>query len=163
MCYNDSACRRAARLAGGCGVEAWRIGLATLATGLALSGCAPPPPPPPPAPVVSYDGTYRGMVTLTDSGAGVPREGCITVPQIVLQVKNNAFTYTQVHPKANVTAPNMPIESADAIYTVSIAPNGTFSGQSQLSGTISGVIAGTHMTGTIEGLVCVYSFSADRV
>jgi hypothetical protein len=143
-------------------VKAWRIGLATLATGLALGGCAAPPPPPPPAPVVSYDGTYTGILTLTGVGAGVPREGCATSPQLALQVKNNAFTYVQAHPKANVSAPGMPTVSATTTYTVAVAPNGTFSGQSEVSGTMTGAISGTHMTGTIEGIVCVYSFTADR-
>ncbi len=142
-------------------MKAWRFGLATLATGLALSGCAPPPPPPP-APAVSYDGTYQGTVMLTGVGAGVPREGCATDPRIALQVKNNAFTYVQGHPNSNVTAPGMPTVSATATYTVAVAPNGSFSGQSDVSGTMTGMISGTHMSGTIEGIVCVYSFTADR-
>lgn len=144
-------------------MKAWRIGLATLATGLALNACAPPPPPaPPPAPAVSYDGTYRGTLMLTGVGAGVPREGCATNPQMVLQVSNNAFTYVQTHPNSNVTAPGMQTVSATTTYTVAIAPNGSFSGQSEVSGTMSGTISGTHMSGMIEGIVCVYSFTADR-
>ncbi len=144
-------------------MEAWRIGLAALATGLALGGCATPPPPAPaPAPAVSYDGTYTGTLTLAGVGAGVPREGCFTNPQITLQVKNNAFTYVQTHPKANVTAPGMATVSATTTYAVAVAPNGTFSGQSEVSGTMTGAISGPHMTGMIEGIVCVYSFTADR-
>jgi hypothetical protein len=143
-------------------VKAWRIGLATLATGLALGGCAAPSSQPvSAAPAVSYDGTYTGALTLTGVGAGVPREGCATSPQMTLQVKNNAFTYVQPHPNSNVTAPGMPTVSATA-YTVAVAPNGTFSGQSDVAGTMTGAITGTHMTGTIEGIVCVYSFTADR-
>jgi hypothetical protein len=162
MCYDNRVRRDAAWLAGGCGVEAWRIGLATLATGLVLGGCTPPPPPPPPAPVVSYDGTYVGTVTLTGVGAGVPREGCVTNPGLTLQVKNNAFTYVQTHPNSNVTAPGMATVSATTTYTVAVAPNGSFTGQSEVAGTMSGTISGTHMSGMIEGIVCVYSFSADR-
>ncbi len=143
-------------------MKATRIGLATLVTGLALSACAPPPPPPPPAPVVSYDGTYNGTLTLSGVGAGVPQEGCATSPQLTVQVRNNAFTYVQPHPNSNVTAPGMPTVSATTTYTVAVAPNGTFSGQSDVSGTMTGAISGTHMTGTIEGIVCVYSFTADR-
>jgi hypothetical protein len=135
-------------------VKAWWIGLTTLATGLALIGCAAPPPPPPAAPVVSYDGTYTGTLTLTGVGAGVPREGCATSPRLTLQVK--------AHPTANVTAPGMPTVSATTTYTVAVAQNGTFSGQSEVSGTMTGAIAGTHMTGSVEGIVCVYSFTADR-
>jgi hypothetical protein len=164
MCYDNPVRRDAARLAGGCGVEAWRIGLATLATGLVLGGCTPPPSPPPPvsAPAVSYDGTYVGSVTLNGVGAGVPREGCVTDPRLTLQVKNNAFTYVQTHPNSNVTAPGMATVSATTTYSVAVAPNGSFSGQSDVSGTMTGTITGTHMSGMIEGMVCVYSFSADR-
>ena len=135
-------------------MEAWRIGLATLATGLAIGGCTPQPPPPPAAPAVSYDGTYQGTVSLTNVGAGVPRAGCATTPQMVLQVKNNAFTYSQPHP--NMTG------VGTTTYTVTIAPNGSFSGQSQVTGTMSGTVSGTHMAGTIDGIECVYSFAADR-
>ncbi len=135
-----------------------------MATGLAIGGCTPTPPPPaPPAtPAVSYDGTYHGTVTLTDSGPGVPRIGCATAPQMTVQVTNNHFTYVQPHPKATVSAPGFQTTNADADYAATVAPNGNFSGQSQLAGTISGSIQGGHMTGTIEGLECVYSFSADR-
>jgi hypothetical protein len=149
-------------MAGGYGVEAWRIGLAALATGLALSGCASPPPPPPAPPPVSYDGTYQGTVKLTGVGAGVPRVGCATNPKITFQVLNNAFTYVQTHPKSNVTAPGMTPVSATTTYTVAIAQNGSFSGQSDVSGSMTGTIASGHMAGTIEGMVCVYSFTADR-
>ncbi len=112
--------------------------------------------------MVSYDGTYIGTVTLTGVGAGVPRQGCITNPQVTLQVKNNAFTYVQTHPNSNVTAPGMQTVSATTAYSVAVAQNGSFSGQSDVAGTMTGSIAGTHMTGMIEGIVCVYSFAADR-
>jgi hypothetical protein len=144
-------------------VDAWRIGLATLATGLALGGCSPPPPPPPPpAPLVSYDGAYTGTVKLTGVGAGVPRVGCATSPQLMVQVQNNTFTYVQTHPKATVRAPGFATTNATASYTAAIAQDGSFSGQSQLAGTISGTIKAGHMTGNIEGLECVYTFTADR-
>jgi hypothetical protein len=144
-------------------VEAWRIGMATVAIGLAIGGCTPQPPPPPtPAPVVSFDGTYTGTVKLTGVGAGVPRAGCATNPQMVLQVSKNAFTYTQTHPKATVSAPGFSTINATATYTAAIAQDGSFTGQSQLAGTISGSIASGHMTGNIEGLECVYAFTADR-
>ncbi len=141
----------------------WRIGMATLATGLAIGGCTPPPPPaPPPKPTVSYDGTYTGTVTLVNVGAGVPRIGCAAPPQVTLQVKNNAFTYVQTHPKATIKAPGFPTESATTTYTVAIAQNGSFSGQSEVSGTMTGTITGGHMTASIEGIECVYSLAADR-
>ncbi len=141
----------------------WRIGAATLAAGLAIGGCTPAPKPaPPPAPTVSYDGTYTGTVSLTNVGAGVPRVGCATAPQMTLQVTNNAFTYVQTHPKATITAPGFPTESGTTTYTVAIAQNGSFTGQSDVSGVMSGTITGGHMTGSIEGIECVYAFAADR-
>jgi hypothetical protein len=148
-------------------VTARRIGLAALATGLAaglaIDACTPAPPPPPPAPAISYDGTYQGAVVLKDIAAGVASVGCAPNPHLVLQVKNNAFTYVQPH-KSDLlsTTPGTGKGVASAIYTVAIAQNGSFGGQSQEAGTIAGVISGTHMTGTIEGLECVYSFTADR-
>jgi hypothetical protein len=130
-------------------MTAWRIGMATLATGLAIGGCTPAPPPPPPAPpAISYDGTYQGTVTLTNVGAGVPRIGCAAPPQMVVQVRNNAFTFVQPHPTTT--------------YTVSIAQNGTFNGLSEVSGQMMGTIAAGHMTGTIQGIECVYSFTANK-
>ena len=144
-------------------MKAWRIGLVTLATGLAISGCSSPPPPPPaPAPVVSYDGTYTGTLTLTGVGAGVPRVGCAANPQFMVQVAQNAFSYAQPHPRATIKAPGFPTTNATATYAAAVAQDGSFSGQSQLGGTIAGSIKGGHMTGNVEGLECVYTFAADR-
>lgn len=164
-------------------MNAWRIGLAIMvtglgATGLGLTGCAPPLPPPPPAPVaaptgpaVSYDGTYRGTIKMTGTGAGVPIGGCNTSPRFTLQVANNAFTYQQPHPNERVSATGNPsvdpkinaLNNSRAVYVATIAQNGTFSGQSQVAGTIAGSIVDGHMAGTIEGIVCVYAFTADRI
>jgi hypothetical protein len=143
-------------------MTAWRIGMATLATGLAIGGCTPAPPPPPPAPpAISYDGTYQGTVTLTNVGAGVPRIGCAAPPQMVVQVRNNAFTFVQPHPNSTVAAAG-PGASQTTTYTVSIAQNGTFNGLSEVSGQMMGTIAAGHMTGTIQGIECVYSFTANK-
>jgi hypothetical protein len=135
---------------------------------LAVAGCAassftPVPAPTPPAPSVSFDGTYQGSVALTGVGAGVPSVGCVTNPQVTLQVRNNAFTLSQAHPNDKGAGTAAETAETTTTYAVTIAPNGTFGGQSQVGGSVTGVISGTHMTGTIEGLVCVYSLTADRV
>jgi len=154
--------------AGEDGVKHGRMGYLVAAMGLVLAGgglagCVPrapaPPPPAPAAPALSYDGTYRGTVRLSGLGAGVPAQGCATDPNIVLQVQNNAFTYSQPHPQAATSGPG---GSATVVYAVAIAPDGSFSGQSQVSGTMTGTVQGGHMSGTINGLECVYSFFADR-
>ena len=143
-------------------MNAWRTGYLIAAGVLALSACAPQKAAAPPmasAPATSYDGIYKGKVELAGLGAGVPAAGCATSPSITLQIQNNGFVYSQAHPNAATTGP----ASATTTYTVAVAPDGSFSGQSQLSGTMSGTISGTHMSGTIDGLECVYSFSADRL
>jgi hypothetical protein len=131
----------------------------TLATGALLAGCAQTAAPPMPtaaAPAISSDGIYRGTITLTGAGAGVPGQGCATGPAMVLQVRHNAFTYTQAHP--DLVAPGLGTTS----YTGTVAQGGGFNGQSALGGSITGTIAGSHMAGTIDGVECVYSFTADR-
>jgi hypothetical protein len=140
------------------------MGSASLAIALAIGGCAAPTPPrKPAAPAVSYDGMYHGTVAVTGVGAGVPPAGCATDPHIMLQVRNNAFTYSQAHPNDNGAGAAAETAETTTTYSVAIAPDGRFSGQSQVGGSITGVVSGTHMVGTIEGLVCVYSLTADRV
>ncbi len=143
-------------------MKAWHILTAIMAIAPAIGGCTPPPPPMP-APTAAYDGTYTGKVTLTDVGAGVAVAGCVTPPNLTLQVKNNAFTYVQPHPGATVSEPGTPSGASETTtYMNTVAPNGSFNGQSEMAGTMGGVITGTHMTGQIEGLECVYTFTADR-
>ncbi len=144
-------------------MKAWHIQTATMAIALAIGGCTSAPPAPAAAPAVSYDGTYTGSVTLTDVGAGVAVAGCVTPPRLTVQVKNNTFTYVQPHPGATISEPGTPSGASETTtYMNTIAPNGSFSGQSEMAGTMSGVISGTHMSGQIEGLECVYTFTADR-
>jgi hypothetical protein len=121
-----------------------------------IVGCTPAQSPPPSAvapAAVSWDGTYRGTVQITGLGSGTQRQWCETDPQIVFQVSNNAFSYAQPHPNA----PNNPTP----VYAATIASDGTFR-SSLANGTMTGRVAGTHMSGEIDGAVCVYSFALDR-
>lgn len=137
----------------------WRcwLGAAGVLSIVLLSGCTPEPkvrPASAPATqAVSWDGTYRGAIQITALGSGIQRGWCETTPQIVLQVTDNSFSYAQPHPNA----PGNPTP----VYSVKIAPDGTFVAQ-RTSGTMSGRIIDGHMAGTVDGSVCGYSFSADR-
>jgi hypothetical protein len=128
-------------------------------TVLALAGCTPTPgaptgtAAPAPAAAVSWDGTYRGTVQITGLGSGTMRQWCETDPQIVFQVSNNAFSYAMPHPNA----PDNP----SPVYAATIASDGTFS-TTLASGTMRGHVSGTHISGEIDGSVCVYSFALDR-
>ena len=131
--------------------------LVALLAATTIVGCTPAQSPPPtaaaPAAAVSWDGTYRGTVQITGLGSGTLRQWCDTDPQIVFQVSHNAFSYAQPHPNA----PNNPTP----VYAATIAPDGTFN-TTLASGTMRGRVTGTHMSGEIDGSVCVYSFALDR-
>jgi hypothetical protein len=71
----------------------------------------------------------------------------------MLQVTNYAFSYAMPHPHA----PDNPTQ----VYRATIASDGTFSATLH-SGEMNGRIVGGHMSGTINGSLCVYSFSMDR-
>jgi hypothetical protein len=72
---------------------------------------------------------------------------------MVVQVVRSAFAYAMPHPNA----PDNPTP----VYSATIAPDGSFVGTLS-SGEMRGRVVGGHMAGTINGAVCVYSFSADR-
>ena len=123
-----------------------------------LAGCVSEPKTQPggavaPTPAVSWDGTYRGDVQITGIGSGVQRRWCETDPQVVVRVTGNSFTYAMPHPNA----PNNPTP----VYTATIAPDGFFQSQLQ-SGVMRGQVVANHMSGTIHGSACDYTFSADR-
>jgi hypothetical protein len=123
-----------------------------------LWGCGPGRNAQPGSPVggttaASWDGTYRGTIEITGLGSGIQRSWCETVPQIVVQVANNAFRYEMPHPNA----PDNPTP----VYVATIAPEGTFTSQIG-SGTMTGRVTGLRMSGNISGSVCVYAFSMDR-
>ncbi len=134
------------------------IGVGTLVSAIALAGCASEPKAPPgnavaPAAQVSWDGTYRGTIQVTGTGSGVQVRWCETDPRMVVQVTGNSFSYSMPHPNA----PDNPTP----VYSATIAPNGIFRAE-RISGVMHGQVAGTHMSGTVDGSVCVYAFSADR-
>ena len=113
---------------------------------------------------VSFDGNYHGSVALAGVASGIDRQMCAVDPHLSLLVTNNSFTYTQPHPNIAGTSPGITAQATTPIYTATIAPDGSFSGQSNgvEGGTIQGIVSGTHMSGTINGLLCGYKFSAER-
>jgi hypothetical protein len=133
-----------------------RIGGTALVLAAALAGCAAPPETAPTiaVPAVTYDGRYSGTVLLTGVASGADRSWCETSPQFVVDVVGNAFTYSQPHPKM----PNGGI----ATYSVAIARDGTFQGQSNATGLMSGRIEGGAMSATVDGIGCAYKVTATR-
>jgi hypothetical protein len=107
---------------------------------------------------VSYDGHYGRTVQVTGVLSGGDTRWCETDRRLSLQVSNNKFSYTQPHP-------NVPVAMADratVVYTASVAPDGAITGTSSANGSIEGRVSGSHMSGTMEGPGCFYSFVADR-
>ena len=133
------------------------IGGGVLFGGL-VCGCTAPRAPLP-TPAVSYDGRYQTTVEFV---SGDPRM-CATEPHVLLQVTNNQFTYAQPHPNIAGTSPTLTRQATTSTYVAAIDPQGNISGTSDLNGSISGHIDGTHMTGRLVGLLCSYSFDADRM
>jgi len=102
---------------------------------------------------VSWDGVYRGTIQITGLGSSIDRRWCETDPQMTVQVAAGKFSYAMPHPNA----PDNPTP----VYPATIAPDGSF--RSDIgSGVMTGKVAGGHMTGMIDGSVCVYSFTMDR-
>jgi hypothetical protein len=141
-----------------------------LALGGAVWGCSSPSTSPTGENAIakpmstSYDGPYEGTVQFSYVGSGgVPSE-CAVDPRLSLQVANNSFTYVQIHQNLAGTAPALTGQSTTATYNATIAPDGTIAGNSgDLNGTIQGRVAGPHMSGQIAGLMCGYTFTADRI
>ncbi|MBS0562475.1 MAG: hypothetical protein JSR21_20700 [Proteobacteria bacterium] len=131
------------------------------ALALGLNACAPQQAAAPAAPAaapVSFDGTYVGTIAVSGTGAGIPRGGCDTTPNIVLKVSGNSFTYRQDHPAAKTNSPTF----GTVTYTARIAQDGRISGTSDYSGSIRGQVANGQMSGIMDGAVCVYTFSAQK-
>jgi len=142
--------------------------VAAVALGGMLFGCAGQPPsgagaaPAPPA--VSFDGMYRGTVQNTGAGSGIDPKLCAVDPALSLQVSQGAFTYVQPHPAVVGTAPALTAAATTATYSATIAADGTISGTGgDGGGTMTGRVTGGHMAGQINGVLCYYSFSADRI
>jgi hypothetical protein len=112
------------------------------------------------APSPSFDGRYQGSVQVTGVGSGGDRRWCETNRQLSLQVTNHSFTYIQPHPNAPQIAS---VDARTATYTGTISSEGSITGTSDVNGTIEGRLTGSHMTGTMGGYGCSYSFSADRL
>jgi hypothetical protein len=132
-----------------------------LAAGIAvitLVGCSSPPKPassgaPSSTPSVSWDGAYRGTIQITGLGSGIDKKWCETDPQMAVQVTAGKFSYAMPHPNAP--------ENPTPVYSTIIASSGSF--RSEIgSGVMTGQVVGSHMTGMIDGSVCVYSFTMDR-
>ena len=112
---------------------------------------------------VSFDGRYEGTVQVVGVASGVDPKTCATDPRLSLQVTNNSFIYAQPHPNAAGTSPSLTVEKTTATYTATIAPDGTITDSSPHVGTtIVGRVTGSHMSGSLKGLLCSYAFTADR-
>jgi hypothetical protein len=133
-----------------------RLRMLALATIVCACSNAQPPPPAPAQPAVSYDGRYVGTIRLVSTVAG--QNWCETPPSLTVVVNGNAFSYTLPHP-------NLPHEAFyNPNFAIHVAPDGSFRGPGgDLDyASMAGRIAGTHMTGQIEGADCSYEFAADR-
>jgi hypothetical protein len=118
-----------------------------------LAGCSPGQPPPAvataPSRSVPIDGTYGGVMQLTRGDA----MNCGNENPITLQVQNHTFTYRLGQPRAEWK----PV----IVFTVAIAPDGSFNAQSGPD-SMSGQVASGSMQGQIVGDICGFSFNADR-
>jgi len=130
-----------------------------------VSGCVLPdtpraPPATAAAPPVAFDGTYHGTVQVTSSAMkGAQAVWCNTPPAVTLTVQKGTFSYVLAHPDV----PSDSLYSMSPTFTVTLAPDGSFStlstnGESQLEGGI----AGTHLSGQINGAGCGYAITADK-
>lgn len=132
------------------------------ASALTLWGCADPPPPV--LPKTSFDGHYRGTVELTAPAAGLTREQCATDRAMAVEVRGNAFTYAQPHRNLAGTGAGLTTESTTITYTATIAPDGILRGTSdRMGGTIAGHAGNGHIDGRIDGALCYYRFSLERL
>jgi hypothetical protein len=142
-------------------------GFGYMAVGCAVCSCSSPLPPvgqgataaPPP---VSYDGHYEGVVQVASAASSTDPRSCATEPHVSFVIRNNRFIYAQQHPKVAGTAPGLTASATTAVYNAAIAPDGTITGNSGDGGTMVGQATGGHITGQINGLLCGYTFTADR-
>ena len=143
--------------------------IACLALGCAMWGCARSAPPPNAGPgetpvSASFDGRYIGMVQVAGVASSVNPTECAVEPHLLLQVTKGSFVYVQAHPLLAGEMPSATPKATTPTYTATIAPDGTITGSSgDFGGKLLGRVDGTHMTGHISGMLCDYSFTADRV
>lgn len=140
-----------------------------LAFGVTVSGCTNQPASTTsggsaaPA-AVSFDGHYEGSVQVTGVASGSDIRECAIDPRLSVQVTNDTFIYAQSHPNLVNTAPDLTASTTTATYNATISADGSIKGDSgNLNGNIEGRMSGTRMVGLINGLVCYYTFTADRV
>jgi hypothetical protein len=132
----------------------------------AMSGCAPTASPPAPtlpmAAPVSYDGDYRGTISVTSTSSvisGAASNWCDTPPAISLSVQNNAFSYVLVRPNL----PRDPNDRFSIAFAARVGPSGSFSTSSRNGEAVmTGSIAGSRMAGQIDGTGCSYAFAAEK-
>jgi hypothetical protein len=141
------------------------IAIACMAFGSVMGGCSRTPSPNTSAqqPSPSYDGHYEGTIRLLNATSGGDPRNCVTDSRLSLQVTDNTFVYVQPHPNLAGSSPGVTGEQTTPTYRATVAPDGTISGHSEfVGGTINGRIDGTHMSGQVYGLLCTYTFIADR-
>lgn len=142
--------------------------IAALVLGATLAACSNRPAPPAmtsSAPQsASFDGRYEGSVQVSGVASGGTLSNCETDRRLTLQVVGGTFTYVQRHPNIEHTGPSLTPEATTATYTATISADGSVRGDSgEDNGQLSGTVLGTHMKGRIDGVLCHYTFSADRV
>ena len=139
----------------------------SLAAGIATASCAGPAPQSRPAAVpraaVSYDGRYEGTIRVAGGSVSMNPQECAAPPRFAVEVRNNRFSLAQPH--SDVAAGTSSLrDSSTPVYNATVRPDGTISGISNETNVpIEGRISGAHMVGQINGLLCYYDFTADRV
>lgn len=142
--------------------------IAALVFGAALAACTNGPAPPAttstaPQPA-SFDGRYEGSVQVSGVASGGTLSNCETDHRLTLQVVSGTFTYVQRHPNIENTAPSLTPEAMTATYTATISSDGSIRGDSGSNkGRLQGAVVEGHMDGRIDGVLCHYTFSADRL
>jgi hypothetical protein len=138
-----------------------------LAGALGAPGCAGPPPKQqvvaPPSVVTTYDGRYAGTVRGTGSAGSMREDDCATPPRFSIEVVNGRFSLPVSHPQVAAATPSL-ADRTTPVYEASIAPDGRITGRSnQTNTTLEGQVSVRHMSGQINGLLCYYEFSANRL
>jgi hypothetical protein len=130
----------------------------------ALAGCAAPPPPAPAPTPVSYDGRYTGTLQILGAATGMNPQDCATDPRMAFEVKDNKFAFVVTHPRIAAATPDLR-GSVTIPYHATIAADGSITGISDQTNTtmLGSASGGNRLTGQIYGLLCYYSFTAQRV
>jgi hypothetical protein len=133
---------------------------------LGLAGCtdlgAPlPPPPPPPVPSAAFDGDYRGTVRVLGASTSMNTADCAVDSQLRFTVQDGRFGFVLKNLAAGKTPSLRDVQSQT--YAGAVFADGSMTGRSEATGaTMKGQVTGQRMTGEVYGLLCYYSFTADR-